>query len=151
MRAFPCPSVPTHATTICRTVRTPSTVPVCRCRFNHKFHYLYSGHRKGPSWIVEMTELESSPPPPTLCLLLNSLQSSINKPKGLIRVHGVVVITKIRVDRMARQLEQRDGNVRMYASGGEIKAVGSMEGWIYKAPLRALNIVKKCRGNRCTV
>jgi len=66
-------------------------------------------------------------------------------------VHGVVVSTKIRVGRMARQLEQRDGNVRMYASGGEIKAVGSMEGWIYKAPLRALSIVKKCRSNRCTV
>jgi len=43
---------------------------------------------------------------------------------------------------MARQLEQEAGNVRKYASGGEINALGSMEGWIYKAPLRALIIVK---------
>jgi hypothetical protein len=73
---------------------------------------------------------------------LNFLQSSINKPKGIIPVHGVVVSNKIRVDRIARQLEQGDGDVWMYASGGEIKAVGSMEGWIYKARLRALSIDK---------
>jgi len=85
--AFPCPSVPTNATTVCRTVRTCynsmshgthmlqqyvaryahattvcRTVRARRCGFNRTFHYLYSGHRKGSSWTVQMTELE--PPPP---------------------------------------------------------------------------------------
>jgi len=46
------------------------------------------------------------------------------------------------MNKMTRQLEQGAGNVRMYASGGEIKVVDSREGWVYKAPLRALSVVQ---------